>query len=141
MFFMQIRTLLTALLLAVSGLMGGCAEPTNHLDNDGLKTLLAQGVQVYDIRRAEEWRETGVIEGSRLLTFVDADGHTEPDFFPRFSAEAGQSQPVVLICRSGKRSDALARQLVEQMGYTQVYNVRHGITDWIKEGNPVVRKL
>jgi diacylglycerol kinase len=35
-----------------------------------LKALLAQGVQIYDIRRPEEWRSTGVVEGSRKLTFV-----------------------------------------------------------------------
>ncbi len=38
-----------------------------------------------------------------------------------------------------RRPDTLARHLVEQMGYTQVYNVRRGITDWIGDKQPVVR--
>ena len=42
-------------------------------------------------------------------------------------------------CRTGSRTDALARHLVEQMGYTQVYNVRHGISRWIGDKNPVAR--
>ncbi len=33
-----------------------------------------------------------------------------------------------LICRTGSRADTLTRHLVERMGYTRVYNVRHGIT-------------
>lgn len=37
--------------------LGGCAEPPyTNVDNAGLKTLLAQGMPVYDIRQAEEWR-------------------------------------------------------------------------------------
>ncbi len=61
-----------------------------------------------------------------------------PEFLPRFTAEVDKNAPVVLICRTGNRTDALARELAE-MGYTQIYNVRDGITRWISEGHPVVR--
>jgi len=33
---------------------------------------------------------------------------------------------------------SLARELAKA-GYTQIYNVRDGITRWIGEGNPVVK--
>lgn len=127
--------LLGILLLALT--LGGCAEPPyTNVDNAGLKALLAQGVPLYDIRRPEEWRQTRVVEGSRTLTYVDASGRINPEFLPRFTAEVGKNDPVVLICRTGNRTDALARELMER-GYTQVYNVRHGISRWIGEGNPV----
>ena len=130
--------LLGVLLLAFG--LGGCAEPPyTNVDNGGLKTLLAQGVPVYDIRRPEEWRSTGVVEGSRKLTYVDAKGRPNPEFLPRFIIEVGKDDPVVLICRTGNRTDALARELIEKMGYTQVYNVRDGITRWISDNNPVVK--
>lgn len=120
--------------------LGGCAEPPySNADNDQLKVLLAQGVPIYDIRRPEEWRSTGVVEGSRKLTFVDAGGRPNPEFLPRFAAEVGKDDPVVLICRTGSRTDKLARELMEKQGYTQVYNVRHGITGWIAGNNPVVK--
>lgn len=123
------------LLLAIT--LGGCAEPPyTNIDNAGLKALLAQGVPLYDIRRPEEWRQTRVVAGSRTLTYVDAGGRANPEFLPRFTAEVGKNDPVVLICRTGNRTDALARDLMA-MGYTQVYNVRHGISRWIGEGNPV----
>ena len=121
--------------------LGGCAEPPySNADNHQLKALLAQGVPIYDIRRPEEWRSTGVVEGSRKLTFVDAGGRSNPEFLPRFTAEVDKNAPVVLICRSGNRTDALARHLVEKLGYTRVYNVRHGINRWLSEGNPVARQ-
>jgi len=130
--------LLGVVLLAAA--LGGCAEPPyTNVDNDRLKALLAQGVPIYDIRRPEEWRSTGVVEGSRKLTFVDAGGRPNPEFLPRFTAEVGKDDPVVLICRTGNRTDKLARELMEKQGYTQVYNVRHGITGWIAGNNPVVR--
>lgn len=130
--------LLGVVLLAAA--LGGCAEPPySNADNDQLKALLAQGVPIYDIRRPEEWRETGVVEGSRKLTFVDAGGRPNPEFLPRFAAEVGKDDPVVLICRTGSRTDKLARELMEEQGYTQVYNVRHGITGWIAGNNPVVK--
>jgi rhodanese-related sulfurtransferase len=120
--------------------LGGCGKPPyNNVDNTELKTLLAQGVPVYDIRRPEEWRQTGVIEGSRKLTFVDASGRPNPSFLADFSARVGKNDPVALICRTGNRTDVLARELMEKHGYTKVYNVKHGITGWIGEGNPVVK--
>jgi rhodanese-related sulfurtransferase len=133
----MIARLFSIILFAVS--LGACAEPPyTNVDNGKLKELVAQGMPLYDIRRAEEWRQTGVVEGSRKLTFVDAAGRLNPEFLPRFSAEVDKNKPVILICRTGNRTDALARELAE-MGYTQVYNVRDGITRWIGEGNPVVR--
>ena len=99
--------------------------------------MLEQGTPLYDVRRPDEWRQTGVVANSQLLTFVDAGGHVLPDFMHRFTSAVGKDDPVVLICRTGNRTSTLARHLVEQMGYTQVYNVRDGITRWIRGGRPV----
>lgn len=137
---MTFRLFLSSLLLAALGLLGGCSEPPyTNIDNARLKSLLAEGVPLYDVRRPEEWRQTGVVEGSRKLTFVDAAGRPMPDFVPTFTAEVDKNKPVIVICRTGNRTDSLARQLMEKMGYTQVYNVRQGISGWIGDGNPVVR--
>jgi len=120
--------------------LAGCAEPPyNNIDNAQLKTMLEQGVPVYDVRRADEWRQTGIVEGSELLTFIGAEATLSPDFFPGFTAAVSRDAPVILICRTGSRTSRLAEYLVEQLGYTQVYNVRNGITDWIREGNAVTQ--
>lgn len=120
--------------------LGACAKPPyTNVDNSELKTLIAQGVPVYDVRRPDEWRATGVVEGSQTLTYVDKSGRANPGFMPRFAAEVGKDKPVILICRTGNRTDKLARELMEQHGYTKIYNVRDGITGWIAEKNPVVK--
>jgi rhodanese-related sulfurtransferase len=129
--------LITILLTTLA--LGACAEPPyTNVDNAGLKNLMAQGVPVYDVRRADEWRSTGVVAGSHQLTFVDAQGRLNPEFLPRFSAEVDKDSPVVLICRTGNRTDKLARELIS-LGYTRVYNVRDGITHWLGENYPVVK--
>jgi len=99
--------------------------------------MLEQKVPIFDVRRLDEWKQTGVVEGSKLLTFVDSSGRMNPDFINRFSTIVNKNDPVILICRTGNRTSTLARLLVEQMGFTQVYNVRNGISHWIGEKRPI----
>lgn len=120
--------------------LSACAEPPySNLDNDQLKTMLEQNVPIFDVRRPNEWKQTGVVEGSQLLTFVDAGGRVKADFLSRFTAAVDKHDPVILICRTGNRTSTLARHLVEKMGFTQVYNVRNGITQWISDGQSIKR--
>ena len=134
---MSVRLLFIATL---SLLLAACSQPPyTNVDNQGLQSLLDEGVTLLDVRRPDEWRQTGVVAGSQGLTFVDGSGRLAAGFVEGLS-RLDPSQPVALICRTGNRTDALARQMVEQMGFTQVYNVRDGITAWIREGRPVSRE-
>ena len=127
--------LLPALLL-----LSACGEPPyTQIDNQQLITLQAQGVPVYDIRRADQGAQTREVEGSRRLTFVDNNGRVTPDFINKFTQAVGKNDPVILICRSGNRTDNLARVLVEQLGYTKIYNVKNGMNRWLSEKLPVAR--
>ncbi len=139
-FFGRSMTIRLSGFILLATVLSACAQPPYHnLNNEQLKVMVEQGTPVYDIRRAEEWRETGVVANSQLLTFVDAGGRVLPDFMHRFTAAIGKNDPVILICRTGNRTGTLARHLVEQMGYTRVYNVRNGITHWIGTNQPVTR--
>ena len=128
-----------AVVVMLTGLSACSEPPYNNVDNVQLQSMLEQSIPVYDVRRPEEWLQTGVVEGSQLLTFVDGNGRMMPDFLDRFTTEVGQHDPVILICRTGSRTGTLARYLVEQMGYTQVFNVRNGIKRWISDDRPVKR--
>lgn len=128
-----------ALIALLPPLLAGCGKPPyENVDNAGLQGLISQGVPVYDIRRPEEWRKTGVVAGSHKLTYMDERGRVNPSFLAEFGARVGKHDPVVLICRTGNRTDSLARALMEKHGYTRVYNVRDGITAWIGAGRPLV---
>ena len=129
--------LLATLLLLV---LQGCSKPPyTNINNDEFAQLKAEGVQVFDIRRPEEWRQTGVVDGSKTLTAFDKSGRFNPGFMSTFASEINPDQPVILICRTGNRTSALAQFLAEKQGYMKVYNVRSGITGWIREGRPVTK--
>ncbi len=99
--------------------------------------MLRRGVAVLDVRRADEWRTTGIVPGSRMITAFDADGLLEPDFLDKVAASVPGDQPVILICRSGNRSGKAARLLTAQLGFQHVYNVEGGIQQWLQERLPV----
>ena len=45
------------------------------VNNDQIKELLKSGVSIIDIRTPGEWKDTGVIPKSTLLTFFDNSGN------------------------------------------------------------------
>lgn len=129
-----------ALITLLLALLAGCGEPPySNIDNAELQTLIAQGVPVYDIRRPDEWRQTGVIQGSQRLTFVDGRGQLLADFLPTLTQAIGKEQPLILVCQTGNRSGSLATYLANELGYSRVYNLRNGISGWLGERNPVAR--
>ena len=129
-----------ALTLLLAASLVACSKPPyENVDNTQLKALLQQGVPLYDIRRPQEWKQTGVVEGSQLLTWVDGGGRVQPGFFETLAANAPKDRPVALICRTGNRTSQLARELMEKHGYQKIYNVEDGITGWIAAGQPVAR--
>ncbi len=48
-----------------------------------------------------------------------------------------KDKPVVIMCRSGKRSAAAIMQL-EQQGFTNLYNLKGGILAWADEIDPTI---
>ena len=101
--------------------------------------LLEQKVPIIDIRRAEEWTQTGIVEGSHLLTFFDAAGNYDARaWLAQLEPIAGKDDPLILICRTGRRTGIVSQFLDKQLGYQKVYNVTKGITHWIDQQHPVV---
>ena len=110
-----------------------------NVETAELETLIKSGVPVIDIRTQPEWDQTGVIQGSKLLTFFDENGkHNAPAWLDKVKPYAKPDQPVIVICRSGNRTQAVSNFLSQQAGYAKVYNVKYGINRWLKESRPVV---
>jgi rhodanese-related sulfurtransferase len=51
--------------------------------------------------------------------------------------KVSRDKPVIVQCRSGKRSAAAIMQL-EQLGYTNLYNLTGGILAWANEIDPTI---
>ncbi len=104
------------------------------------KKALAGEITLIDIRRPDEWEETGYGEGAVRLDM------RRDDFVAALDEVIGGNRdaPVALICARGVRSARLNNRLVEA-GYTNITDVpegmlgnRHG-PGWIERGLPLVR--
>ena len=118
----------------------GVTQPGfSSVGNTALKALLKRGVPIVDLRRAEEWKQTGIIEGSTMITAIDGKGQFLRSFVDDLKNVAGPDDEVILICRTGNRTGAVSNFLAGRMGYKKIYNVQNGIVKWIADENPVVK--
>ena len=96
-----------------------------------VKKLMAErkDLLLIDVRVPQEF-DQGYIEGSRNVPFIDLmEGrHALP-----------KDKPLLLICSIGGRSFA-AVQLLQEKGYTQVYNLDGGIQAWRRASLPLKTK-
>lgn len=111
--------------------------PFDSIDNSQLAAKLQQGVKIIDIRRLDEWKETGVVDGSIESTAFDGQGRFLPAFLDKLKQTVDPDEEFILICRTGNRTAMLSNWLATKGGYKNVLNVKDGITAWIKEGKPV----
>ena len=97
-----------------------------------------KGGIVIDIRREEEWRETGILKGSQTITAFTKEGQIHPDFPKKFfDLISDVDVPILLYCRTGNRTGILGKALIDQVGQTNVSHLSEGIVGWKKQGLPV----
>jgi rhodanese-related sulfurtransferase len=84
-------------------------------------------VPLIDVRSAEERKFVGHVPGSLHVAWASGTALTRnPRFAREVEAKAkDKTAPLLLLCRSGKRSAAAAEVLVKA-GYTNVFNVLEG---------------
>ena len=110
------------------------------VDNKKLKILLDQNIKLVDIRNLSEWKETGIISKSHLLSLVDKKGnYSLTRWYQSFSKIKLRNNSVILICAVGGRSKYIARILNSVDKNLTIYNVKKGILNWIENKNPVVK--
>jgi rhodanese-related sulfurtransferase len=86
-----------------------------------------------DVRSEMEYMFVGHPAGSILIPWVDGpDWDIDPDFVSHVKKAASVNRPVVLICRSGRRSIDAGLAL-EKAGLTEVYNVLNGFEGDLNE--------
>ncbi len=110
------------------------------VNNSEIIELMKKGVPVVDIRRANEWADTGVIDNSYLLTFFDKDGKYNIDLWQsKLDKLIDVNKPFIIICRSGRRSGSVAKFLDEQFNYEKVYDATNGMVSWINAKNKTIK--
>ncbi len=145
--FSRRNLLLGAAGLAVVAASGGYAIAQRGTSSavamsppDVLAAAQSGDVLFVDIRRPEEWAETGVPEGAHALDM------RRDDFIPALAAltDGARDRPVALICAGGRRSGIMAAEL-EKAGFTNLIDVPEGMMGssagpgWLERGLPVSR--
>lgn len=89
---------------------------------------LAEGghATLVDVRTAEELKFVGRVPGSLHVPWMTGTAMLRnPRFVRELEAKVGKEKPVLLLCRSGKRS-ADAAIAAHKAGFTSVFNVIEG---------------
>ena len=111
-----------------------------EVDNEKIKMLLENSVPLIDIRTEGEWRETGIINNSYLLTFFDNEGNYD---FKKWMIEVGEiadeNGPVIIMCRSGRRSRIVSNMIIKENNEYLIYHATDGIKSWIESSNRTVK--
>ena len=100
--------------------------------------LIDEGVPIIDIRREEEWIETGVIEESILITAFDKRGYLKPNFIKDIENILRNNENIIFMCRSGNRSKLLIDYLSNTTNYENISHSKYGILGWLKLNYPLV---
>ena len=94
------------------------------------KRMQTQHPQILDVRTAGEYR-SGHIKNS-----LQADWLNKSQFSDRIQY-LDKNKPLLVYCASGMRSGQAAKWLLDK-GFTDVQNMKGGLTSWKLEGKPVV---
>jgi rhodanese-related sulfurtransferase len=114
------------LLFASTAVVAGAPKTLDVLQ---VAQLQNTGALLLDVREADEYAEVHA-PNSTLIPLGQL-----PQRLQELGAD--KSRPVVLICRSGRRS-AAALALLEVAGFSSLSNVEGGMLAWQKAGLPVV---
>lgn len=117
-----------AVLVGLGFTVGGAQAEGYESLPMSLAEMQAAGGLIVDIRAPEEWADTGVIAGVKLVTFADADS-----FLAAVGADLADGRPLLLVCRSGRRSAAAAEALAGKIP-NRIVSVDGGMGRLIDEG-------
>lgn len=103
------------------------------IDVHELKNLMSGSDKpcLIDVREKDEWEKVHIEHALHIpkALLTEKIAQAVPD----------KTQPVYLHCKGGTRSAFAAISLME-LGYSHVYSVNGGISEWEQSGYPVCKK-
>lgn len=118
---------LLALAVAMPQLL---AKSVDGVDVQQAQAMSKQGALLLDVREPDEYAALHA-PGAKLIPLGEVQARLA-------EIAAYKDQPVVVVCRSGRRS-AKAVELLKEAGFSRVSNVEGGMLAWQQAGLEVVR--
>ena len=108
-------------------------------NSEMFKQAQMNGAIIIDIRREDEWKKTGIIDGAITITAFGESGNIHPEFQKKFlNIVPSEKTPIMLYCHVGGRTNSLGNALINQLGYSNVSHLTNGIVGWLADGNKIV---
>lgn len=132
---MSARNILLACVLALVTAAAEADHPPGPVQPREAYRLLGSGERhpglvVLDVRTAQEY-QVGHLPNAFLIDYY------QPDFQVRL-AELERDVPYLIYCRSGGRSGR-SYEMMKELGFARVYELRGGIRAWRQAGLPLVQ--
>lgn len=121
---------LIALVLLTAWTWQSGAATSDRPDAAEVKPLYEQGAVFVDVRTPSEWNDGHLSRALHLP--LDQLNERATTLLP------DRNTPIVIYCRSGRRSD-IAASTLRSLGYSQVVAMRGGLSDLARAGYPVMR--
>ena len=110
------------------------------INAEEIKDLQEDGFKFIDIRTKKERDNTGIIPGSLEITAFDIYGNFVPEFMKTFRDLVDLDDNTVFISNEGEIASMLANGFVEQLKATNMYALKGGIQQLIKENYILEKK-
>ena len=111
-----------------------------HIDNRELSNLIEKNVKIIDVRTKKEWKSTGIIKGSFLISLLNTNKKfIFENWYEIFNNRFGKNKSVIFICASGVRSNYISHLVNKKKPDLIIYNLKKGINHWIRSGNEIDR--
>jgi rhodanese-related sulfurtransferase len=120
-----------AIILGVTfGMQQLQATGVSGVDAKLAQSMNKEGALLLDVRELDEYKAVHA-PNAQLIPLGELSSRLK-------EIEAYKDKPIVVMCRSGRRS-AKAVSLLQEAGYTKVNNVNGGIQAWEKEGLDTIK--
>lgn len=128
---MKLFPLSISILILFFSCLSSCdsGHHVHNISTASFQKILEKDVVLLDVRTPNEISE-GFIKDASALNYYD------PDFARKLSL-IQKDKPVLVYCKSGGRSSAAAKLLVD-LGHHDVYNLSGGFMSWLKHDYPFV---
>lgn len=132
---------LLAFLIIAPGIAAAEDSICTNLSVNEAKEMIEEGdVFILDVRTPAEF-EAAHIEEAQLIPLKNVTAHDPvelppSELLPARINEVPKDKPVIVYCLTGGRSINASKLLVEN-GYTNIYNMKGGISAWIDERYPI----
>lgn len=105
------------------------------LPHEAWALFKAGHVVIVDVRTNEERKFVGYVEDTIHIPWATGTAlNRNPRFAKELESKVGKEKPILLLCRSGKRS-AAAANVAFNAGFENIYNIEQGFEGDLDEAN------